>query len=101
MLLENPTAEYLLFDLKNHRYTEPVINYVKESFPNTKINIIFGDSVETMTQYVLDNPEEMGTYDLCHLDGGHIERVFSVDYENTKKLLNKDGYVVFDDYDQH
>jgi hypothetical protein len=100
MLLENPTAEYLLFDLNNHNYTEPVLNYVKESFPNTKINIIFGDSVETMTQYVFDHPEEIGTYDLCHLDGGHIESVFSVDYENTKKLLNKDGYVIFDDYDQ-
>ena len=34
MLLINPTAEYLLFDLGNHKYTLPAFNYIKEQFPN-------------------------------------------------------------------
>jgi hypothetical protein len=33
------------------------------------------------------------------LDGGHSHDVFSVDYENMKTLLVKEGIVVFDDYD--
>jgi predicted O-methyltransferase YrrM len=101
MLLENPSAEYLLFDLNNHTYTIPVIEYVKKSFPNTKINIFFGNSVQTITKYIEEHSEEVGTYDLCHVDGGHSENVFSVDYENMKKLIKKDGCVVFDDYDYH
>jgi hypothetical protein len=40
MLLENPNADYLLFDLNYHKYTEPSINYIKESFLETKINTV-------------------------------------------------------------
>jgi hypothetical protein len=98
MLLVNPTAEYLLFDLNNHKYTEPVLSYIKEAFPNTKIKAIFGDSVKTVTQYIEENPADWGTYDLCHLDGGHTQNIFSVDYENMKKLMIKDGPIIFDDY---
>jgi predicted O-methyltransferase YrrM len=98
MLLENPNAEYLLFDLKYHTYTEPTLNYVKEQFPNTKINIIYGNSVETIEKYIQDHPEELKTYDLCHLDGGHTEDIFSKDYDHTKQLLAKDGITIFDDY---
>jgi predicted O-methyltransferase YrrM len=98
MLLVNPTAEYILFDLNIHPYTVPVLEYIKKSFP-TKITVIFGDSVKTITQYIQDNPSEWNTVDVCHLDGGHTHDIFSVDYENTKRLMKKDGIVIFDDYD--
>jgi len=99
MLLENPEAEYLLFDLNFHRYTEPALDYVKRAFPNTVIKIVYGNSVETITQYINDNPEELHTYDMCHLDGGHTEDIFSVDYENMKQFNKKNSCVIFDDYD--
>ena len=99
MLLINPTADYMLFDLNYHKYTDPIIKYIKEKFPNTKINIIYGNSVETINKYILENKNELNTYDLCHLDGGHTEDIFSFDYENMKKLIKKNGYVIFDDYD--
>lgn len=99
MLLKNPDAEYLLFDLNNHKYTMPIINYVKYSFPNTKINVIFGDSTETVTKYIIDNPNEVGTYDFIHIDGCHLEPVFSIDYHNCNKLINKNGVIIFDDYE--
>ena len=98
MVMINPTAEYLLFDLNLHKYTEPTINYVKEKFPNTKINIIYGNSVETINKFINDNPSELNTFDLVHLDGGHTEDIFSHDYNNSKKLLKNNGIVVFDDY---
>lgn len=98
MLLENPNAEYLLFDLNNHAYTEPVLNYIRFAFPNTNIKVVFGNSVTTVKEYIENNSAELKTYDLCHLDGGHTEDVFSFDYENMKKLISRDGCVIFDDY---
>jgi predicted O-methyltransferase YrrM len=98
MLLINPDAEYLLFDLNNHKYTEPTVEYIKKEFPNTKINITYGNSIETMKKYILDNPEQLFSYDLIHLDGGHTEDIFSEDYNNSKKLITDNGVVIFDDY---
>ena len=98
MLLINPDAEYLLFDLNNHKYTEHVIRYIKKEFPNTKINIIYGNSVETINKYMLYNPTQLSSYELIHLDGGHTEDIFSNDYNNVKKLITNNGIVIFDDY---
>jgi predicted O-methyltransferase YrrM len=99
MILENTNAEYLLFDLNNHKYTEPAINYIKKEFPNISINIIYGNSVETVKKYIIDNPTELNTYDLIHIDGGHTDNIFIEDYENCKKLIKKDSVIIFDDYD--
>ena len=99
MLLVNPTAEYTLFDLGYHRYTRPCVEYIKAQFPDTKIEITYGNSVETILKYIAENPTHLGTYDVCHLDGGHTADVFSCDYENMKQLIQKNGIVVFDDYD--
>lgn len=99
MLLVNPDAEYLLFDLNCHQYTVPTINYIKSAFPNAKINVIFGNSVETINKYIMENPNELNSYDLFHLDGGHTENIFAYDYHHSKFLLNKEnGIVIFDDY---
>jgi hypothetical protein len=97
MLLINPSAEYLLFDLNNHRYTEPALNYIKTSFPNTTINVVFGNSVTTVKKYCQENMHAE-PFDMCHLDGGHTEDVFSHDYANVKDLV-KNGTIIFDDYD--
>ncbi len=48
----NSDNEYLLFDLNNYKYTESAIEYIKKDFPNTKINIIYGNSIETMNKYI-------------------------------------------------
>ena len=98
MLLVNPTAEYTLFDLGNHRYTRPCVEYIRSQFPDTKIEIIYGNSVETIARYCEENPAQMGTYDLCHLDGGHTHDIFSHDYANVKRLMKAGGAVIFDDY---
>jgi predicted O-methyltransferase YrrM len=101
MLLINPEAEYLLFDLNCHKYTEPAFNYIKSQFPSTKINIIFGDSTKTMHKFIVDNQTELHSYDLIHIDGGHTIDIFSRDYNNSKQLSVNNGIVVFDDYDYH
>jgi len=97
MLLENPNADYLLFDLNNHKYTEPALDYIKRTFASTKITVVFGDSVGTVAAYIETDPN-LRSYDFVHLDGGHTEDVFGHDYEHCKRLLAPSGIVVFDDY---
>jgi hypothetical protein len=101
MLLINPDAEYLLFDLNNHKYTNITIEYIKKEFSNTKITIIYGNSIETIKKYILDNPTELNSYELIHLDGGHTYDIFSEDYNNCKKLIVDNGVIIFDDYDMN
>ena len=66
MLLTNPSAEYLLFDLGIHTYTVPILDYLKNAFLHTKITCIFGDSTRTIPIYLRDNPDKLNRYDLCH-----------------------------------
>jgi hypothetical protein len=98
MIIENPNAEYLLFDLNYHKYTEPCINYIKSQFPNTKITIIYGNSIETVNNYINKHQYELNSYDLCHIDGGHTEDIFLHDYNNINKLSKKNTPIIFDDY---
>jgi hypothetical protein len=86
MLLINSDAEYLLFDLNNHKYTEKTIEYIKKEFPNTKIQIIYGNSVETIPKYIVDNPNQLNSYELIHLDGGH-KKIYFQKIMKTVKIL--------------
>jgi hypothetical protein len=99
MILENQDAEYLLFDLNNHKYTNLCVDYIKSQFPKTKITIIYGDSTLTVSEYINKNKEDLRTYDLCHIDGGHEKNVFEKDYENIKFLSALHSPVIFDDSD--
>jgi len=101
MVLVNPTAEYLLFDLNNHKYTEPCLDYIRTEFPNTKINIIYGNSVKTIYNYIKNNKNELNTYDFCHIDGGHTKDIFEHDFNNIKYLINNNKPVIFDDYNMN
>jgi len=99
MLLENPDAEYLLFDLNCHAYTLPCLKYISSAFPNTKMSFIAGDSTERIPQFVMNYKEELNTFDLCHIDGGHTYDVFSADFNNVKCLSKLGCPVIFDDSD--
>ena len=99
MIENNPTAEYLVFDLNNHKYTEPCLNYIRQQYPNTKITAVFGDSTSTVFGYTSSNPNEIHKYDLIHIDGGHDTNVVVSDFNSCKVLTSKNGITIFDDYD--
>jgi len=96
MVSANPEAEYLIFDLNGHAYTKPCVEYIKNAYPSTKITEIYGDSNITLKQYIESN--DLHTFDLIHIDGGHETQTVENDFTNTQKLLTKDGIVIFDDY---
>jgi predicted O-methyltransferase YrrM len=92
MLEVNPTAEYVLFDIGIHRYTQPCVEYIQSQFPNTSIRITYGDSKETLP---LCNEE----FDFIHVDGGHNEPEVISDYTESMRLIRANCPIVFDDYD--
>jgi len=96
MVSANPEAEYLIFDLGGHVYTRPCVQYIKNAYPSTKITEVYGDSNITLKKYIESN--ELHTFDLIHIDGGHETATVENDFTFTQELLTKDGVVVFDDY---
>ena len=98
MLEQNDEAEYFLFDLNNHKYTEPCLEFISKQFPNTKIQKYFGDSKVTINDFVKIHSEYENTFDLIHIDGGHDLPEIISDFETTKKLATTDCIFIFDDY---
>ena len=98
MLEQNPNAEYYLFDLGNHQYTQPCINYIKSVYPNTKINIIYGDSKKTLQGFITSNPNCLNAFDFIHIDGGHGELEFTSDFYYSLLLNDLNCINIFDDY---
>lgn len=97
MIENNPDAEYVIFDLCNHQYSIPCLEYIAKQYPTTKIEFIIGDSKVSMSKYMRDNPNLK--FDLIHVDGGHdLENVIN-DYNNSYLLIEKGGVILFDDYD--
>lgn len=96
MVSANPSAEYLIFDLGGHGYTRPCVEYIRNAYPSTKITEVYGDSNLTLREYVKTN--ELNTYDLIHIDGGHETHTVVNDFIYTQFMLKQDGIVVFDDY---
>ncbi len=97
MILANPDAHYFLFDLGTHAYARPCFEYLKKSFPQTTIEIFWGDSRETLAVYHKKHPEVM--FDLVHIDGGHRSEVYSVDWKNSLDVTSSGSLIIFDDTD--
>lgn len=89
-------AHILFFDLGNHSYMKPCYDYVKGEYTQSS-EFIVGDSRETFLAYLSEHPEDVGTYDLVHVDGGHEESVFQSDIQNSLKLVKKGGFIIVDD----
>jgi predicted O-methyltransferase YrrM len=96
MVSTNPAAEYVIFDLGGHGYTRPCVEYIRNAYPSTKITEVYGDSNLTLREYVKTN--ELNTFDMIHIDGGHETHTVVNDFIYTQQMLKPDGIVVFDDY---
>ncbi len=98
MLEQNPTAHYQLFDLGYHKYTQPCIEYIKNQYPTTKIDVVYGDSKQTIKNHIFENRKEIQSYDLIHIDGGHDDLELSSDFYMSSIIGNKDCILIMDDY---
>lgn len=98
MLEVNSTAHYQLFDLGYHQYTRPCLEYIQSEYPNTQIDIVYGDSKETIRTHIIENKKEIASYDLIHIDGGHEDLELSSDFHLCSFLNKTEGILIMDDY---
>lgn len=97
MILVNPEAQYILFDLGIHKYSKPCFEYLKKKFPDVDMKIIWGDSRDTIPTYHEQNPEI--SFDIIHIDGGHKQEVYTVDWKNSLNMSSSGSILIFDDTD--
>lgn len=84
------------FDLCEHSYTKECYEYLKFKHPQQQ-RMIDGDSTKTLPQFIRDNPSEVGTYDVVHVDGGHSQTVCISDLNHAHILLKPGGVLILDD----
>jgi len=88
---------YTIFDIVEHPYVRNCFEYIKMMFPNVRFEFVEGDSRLTFKNWLLENNNLIGEYDLIHVDGGHITECITNDILNSDHLLCKDGIMIVDD----
>jgi hypothetical protein len=91
-----PGAEMRVFDLNNHSYSPPAFKYLAGKYPQLR-EMIVGDSTVTLPEYMKQRPEEAGSYDIVHVDGGHQKDVVYSDVFYADILLKSGGVMILDD----
>lgn len=70
------------------------INYIHEHFGLDKPNIFQGLSTEKWVIYAVN---DLGTWDIIYIDGGHDYNTVTSDLTNYSPLVKVGGYLVMDD----
>jgi len=86
-----------LFDINEHPYTEPAIEYLRREFPEANIKFFEGDSTAEMPTFVACRQKELATFDVVHVDGGHSEPCIKSDLACAQKLVRPGGHIIVDD----
>ena len=98
LLLGNMSSKitFTVFDINSHIYMLKCYDYIKCKFPHVCFELIEGDSVVTIPEWIQKN-NKYEIYDIVHVDGGHALEIIQNDFANSVKLLKKDGIVIIDD----
>ena len=91
--------EFTIFDLGEHLYTQPSLDYIQSIFPHIRMEYIKGDSIETIPKWINEHKSSIWTYDIVHVDGGHAEQCISNDMKNADLLVKVGGIIIIDDTD--
>ena len=89
--------EFTIFDIEEHPYTKPCLEYIRSKFSNVNIEYVKGDSIETLPKWISENKSSILTYDVVHVDGGHSEPCISNDMKNADILVKVGGIIIIDD----
>ena len=94
---DSKPIEFTVFDIGEHPYTRPCLQYIKSKFQNVNFEYVEGDSTVTMPKWIEKHPQYVGSYDVVHVDGGHSEHCISNDLKNANALVKVNGIVIVDD----
>jgi len=76
---DNSPLNFTIFDIGQHLYTKPSLNYIKSQFSHVNFEYVEGDSTIVMPEWINQHKELIGKYDVVHVDGGHDEHCISND----------------------
>ena len=91
-LFSNKKSKITLFDICEHKYTQPCFDYLDSLFPG-RLTLIKGDSTQTIPKFRRDNQDTK--FDFIHIDGCHDEVIAKQDIYNCISLTSK--HLIIDD----
>lgn len=91
-LMANNDSKLTIFDICEHAYTKPCVQYLSSLFPG-RITFIEGDSTVTVPKYFEENPDK--TFDLIHIDGAHDVKIADTDFKNCYPMAS--NIIIWDD----
>jgi hypothetical protein len=94
---DDTPLEYTVFDLGEHAYVKPALDYIKNTFQHVNFEYNEGDSIKTLPAWIGKNTHLCGQYDIVHVDGGHTEECIQNDLMNAVKLCKVGGIIIIDD----
>jgi len=97
LLGKTSSLKFTIFDIGYHPYTKPCFEYISSYYKNVDFEYIEGDSTTTIPSWIKENLENIGTYDIVHIDGGHSEYCIFNDIKNADILVRKYGLIMIDD----
>jgi hypothetical protein len=93
--------EFTIFDIGEHPYTIPCLDYIQSIFPHVHMKYVKGDSIETIPKWISENKSSIWTYDIVHVDGGHSKQCISNDMKHADLLVKVGGIIIIDDTDNN
>ena len=92
MLLANPESVIYAFDICEHSYVKPCLEYLHSNFGKDRIILYEGNSLDTVPNiFLLNKPT------LFHIDGCHLYDVAVKDMENCYNLAENNDTFILDD----
>jgi len=70
---------------------------MNSQFPHAEFEYVEGDSTVTMPNWIDAHLGQVGTYDVVHVDGGHLQPCMLSDTRNADTLLRSGGIMIVDD----
>jgi len=101
LMLQRPNTNVFSIDMGKPIAKEIVINNVnKYNIHNNNFRYIKGNSQTPTVVSELKNNLK-GNIDILFIDGGHSYNDVITDFNTYKDLVNKGGYIIFDDYNDY
>ena len=93
-LFEKITKKKNKLELSKQPLPKKEIEAKLNSFKNSKVKLISGDTQITLKKFVKSKTK----IDFIFIDGGHSIKTILSDWKNVKKVMSKKSIVIFDDY---
>ena len=92
MLLANPESIIYVFDICEHSYMKPCLEYLHSKFGTHRIIFYEGNSLDTVPNTIFPNKPS-----LFHIDGCHLFDVAIQDFKNCYNIAKNNDILVLDD----